>query len=944
MLSGALEQLFDAQLYSDRECGRIVKEDTMFRFRVIIAAILLVATLPAADKAMAAPPADGRSTTADATPNAPISRTPGAPADSAKSRAAEPPPLQLDMKSDGTFTLFYRQVSLVNAEFHFWEENWKWTDSPSTLSTGKDGELDFTLRVPKLGMQAWGKLENPAPNVLVYDLTLKKTFGRTGVIGGGLEFQLDLKSPLFKGQTPPDPQLLPDNSGWEWQLGNGQAVKVTFSPSVAKVYFENNNHARIRTFFLTEKIDEGTGPLKMTVTFPEGTGHKPTLLEEYGPVDAARWLRNAFPNPNTPVDLSTLNHLPGTHGFLRAVGDHLEFADGTPARFWGINVMAYALFSSNQQIARHAKRLAMLGFNLVRLHHHDTMGWVNPTVIDKHAQSSRLLDPAGIDRVDYWIKCLHDNGIYVWLDMHSYRKFRDGDRTTDLGEVVTYDEFAKQKGQPAEVKGFCQYDPVVQKLMVEFQEKYLSHFNRYTGKAYKDDPTIAFVLITNENDITTHYGVRAIPSTGNAELNRLFVERTHAFAEKYGFNEHALQQPWGPGPAQMFLNDQESTFYSTMTDSLHKLGTHALVAAGNMWGGNSLSSIPSLTMGDVIDTHEYDGPGMLTADPRYRQNIVSMIGMNQVSGKPLTVSEWNLVEYNEQSVDRYAAPLYVASIAALQGWDALMLYGYSQQLLVDPLPVTSCWDAITDPGLLASMPAAAIAFRNGHIAPAKKEYCLTLSPEQLFSGTLRPENCAAARTLMEKSRFTLGMPAVHELSWLKPSRPPADAVLIKDPNQDFLGPDVHAVESDTREIRRDWLAGVQTIDTAKTQAIQGAFEGSEIKLSSLAASVQSRHATVALTAMDEKPLGSSRMMLLTTVARVFKPKRSGRAMPDMSIYSEPVRGTITIEAEPGLEAVALTSTGRSRPLSDVTYANGRYTIPLTATLSHWYLLREPSSR
>ena len=143
-------------------------------------------------------------------------------------------------------------------------------------------------------------------------------------------------------------------------------------------------------------------------------------------------------------------------------------------------------------------------------------------MIDKHLENSRMLDRNGIDRIDYWIKCLHDNGIYVWLDMHSYRQFRDGDRQTELGTHRHLSTSSPTSGSRHQVKGYCQYDPVVQKLMTEFQEKYLNHVNRYTNLAYKDDPTIAFALITNENDITHHYGILAFPaksirnSTGSA--------------------------------------------------------------------------------------------------------------------------------------------------------------------------------------------------------------------------------------------------------------------------------------------------------------------------------------------------------------------------------------------------------------------------------------------
>jgi hypothetical protein len=854
-------------------------------------------------------------------------------------------PFQIELKRDATFSLLYHQVPLISTEFKFWEASWKWANPTAEAGELRNGTEPFGIRVPGLAADVAGTIDLRSANTITYDFTARHSATRPDVMGGGMEFLLDFKSALFGGKTPPNPTLSPNNEGWSWPLGPGRAITVAFTPGVKRVYFENNNKARIRAFFLGEETSAGNQKIRMTITLPEGTERKPTEAEEYGPADTAHWIGNLFPCPQSPVDLSTLNHRPGTHGFLRAVGDRLEFEDGTPARFWGINVMAYALFSSDAQIAKHARRLAMLGFNLVRLHHHDTMAWVIPTVINLHSPNSRMLDERGIDRIDYWIKCLRENGIYVWLDMHSYRQFREGDRSTDLGDVVTYNEFTKGRKSP-EVKGFCQYDPVLQKLMCEFQEKYLSHVNRYTGLAYKDDPTVAFVLVTNENDITHHYGVLAIPSSGHAELNRLFTARLKLFAEKTGLNENEMRLPWSAGPAQIFLNDQEHAFDSTMITSIRGTGSRALVATGNQWGDNPISSMPSLTTGDVIDVHAYDGPGLLTTDPRYKPNLVTSIGMHQVSGKPITVSEWNMESWQQPVVERFCAPLYVASIAALQGWDALMLYGYSQQALLDQIPLASVWDCFNDPALLAEMPAAALLYRNGHVAPAKKEYCLALSREQMFDPALHPDSCAAARTLMEQSRFTLGIPAVPELDWLHASKPPESAQIIHQANESFLPADATSVTSDTGELRRDWDAGTETIDTSKTQAALGAIGDRSIRLSDISVLVGTRHATVAVSSLDDQPLRSSNLILITTVARAIRPRRlPGRAgwYQDLSVLSEPVRGEVTIRAPAGLEAVKLTASGESIRLENVVYEDGRYRIPLEKQLSHWYLLRKPET-
>src|SRR5690606_16778667 len=70
----------------------------------------------------------------------------------------------------------------------------------------------------------------------------------------------------------------------------------------------------------------------------------------------------------------------GSHGRLVRKGARLVFADGSPARFWGTNLSAYSLFHGDDASVRAlARRLSALGFNLVRLHHHDS-AWVEPNI------------------------------------------------------------------------------------------------------------------------------------------------------------------------------------------------------------------------------------------------------------------------------------------------------------------------------------------------------------------------------------------------------------------------------------------------------------------------------------------------------------------------------------------------------------------------------------
>ena len=259
--------------------------------------------------------------------------------------------------------------------------------------------------------------------------------------------------------------------------------------------------------------------------------------------------------------------------------------------------------------------------------------------------------------------------------------------------------------------------------------------------------------------------------------------------------------------------------------------------------------------------------------------------MGQVYGKPLTITEWNVPF---PTVDRFTAPLYVASIASLQGWDAPMIYNYSQAALTAPAGVDQ-WSTYDDPTITGMMPAAALLYRQGHVSPAKKTYCMMLDPGTFFGRNLNPDTSATVRSLAEQSRLTIGMPDTPELPWLKPSKPSSDTIVLTDPDHDFIPREQAFVRSDTGELTRNWEEGTQTIDTPRTQAVSGWIGGRTIKTRDASFETRTGKAVVALTSVDNRPLAESRFILVTAVARAVasapavacrsSPSRCGRRSP-----------------------------------------------------------------
>jgi Cellulase (glycosyl hydrolase family 5) len=830
------------------------------------------------------------------------------------------------LNDNAVIEIWYKGTPVISNVFVHWGRNWDWAGTQTTGTYGDQGQLKFVSDIPKLKIKMVGEMRSTAPNVLQIDMVRQSELAVPEAMGGGWQWVFKLDSPSF-GKRAADPELLPNNQGWTWNVGNGQAITLRTDGRFAKTYFEAGNKHLIRTFFVADRIQPGRQRFQATLELPQGAQRKPTPAERYDRPNPSTWFSAALAPGAAPVDLSFLNRddrPAGRRGFVRAEGDRLVFADGTPARFWGANVAAYALFfPPRQEVAGQAHRMAQLGYNLMRIHHHDS-NFVDPNVFGKKANTTRHLDPRSLESIDWWIKCLKDEGIYIWLDLHVARMIKPLDGLTEGAEEVF-----RQRG---ELKGFCYYNSQLQKLMKEFQREYLNHLNRYTNLRYKDDPAIVAVLITNENDMTNHgcYGV--LPDKKNPYVNAVWTKDYQAFAQSRGLPEKRVFQTWMPGPSKIHLSDVEHRFNELMIADVRQVGVKAPLATTNFWGRDALFSLPPLTDGDQIDVHSYGEAEELGRNAHYQGTFLGWIAMGQVYGKPISITEWN-VEY--PNADRFIGPLYVASIASLQGWDAPMLYNYSQ-IGFGANPGIDKWSTFHDPAITGVMPAAALLFRRGHVSPAKKTYCFTPTANALFERGLNPENSATIRTLAEQSKLTIGMPEVRELPWLKPSQPSGDATIITDPDHDFIPDGQSFVRSDTGELTRDWERGIQTIDTPKTQAVSGWIGGETLRTHDATFETRTKKAVVALTSVDDRPLSESRFVLVTAVARA-EPSAGGRP----PFLSEPVHCRISLRTRTtDLELLALARDGRVAGRPRFEHRGDELTFELPAARgTHWYLLK-----
>ena len=303
--------------------------------------------------------------------------------------------------------------------------------------------------------------------------------------------------------------------------------------------------------------------------------------------------------------------------------------------------------------------------------------------------------------------------------------------------------------------------------------------------------------------------------------------------------------------------------------------------------------------------------------------------------KPFTVTEYN-VGFRSDEDNAYVPVVAVASMSTFQGWDAIMLYGYSQDTLKGWS--ASPWSSYTHPAIMGVIPAMALLYRQGHVAPAKKTVVLSPVNDDIFTKSLSPNTSITIRTTLEQHRMVVALPKTKILPWLTPSNIPKNARVIHDLNKSLLPANQNYIESDTGEIKRNWKTGIMTVNTPKSQLAMGRIGEKNIKLGDVVIKSKTPEAAIIFTSLDNKPIKSSEKILLSAVAKVAKVK-----VKWMSSYiSEPVNASLTLSSiYNDLHLIPLRSDGRegeSRPIIKVT--GGKYTFSLSEKdKTHWYLIK-----
>ena len=384
---------------------------------------------------------------------------------------------------------------------------------------------------------------------------------------------------------------------------------------------------------------------------------------------------------------------------------------------------------------------------------------MTPSIFGRHDQvrDTQNLSPESLQKIDWWIKCLKDEGIYVWLDLHVQRALMARDKIRGFDELPKREGLTDRDKQPiADLKGYNYVNDTIAQTMKRFAEQYLGHVNAYTGLAYKDDPAIAAVLITNENDLTGHYGNALLPDKTPTQHIKRYMELAEAFAKQHGLAKEQTWRAWEHGPSKLFLNDR-ATLRPADDRSPAYFGREGADRHHQHLGTQWPERLAGLDQWRPDRRPQLWRRRPAGKEPADQRQPVNWLAAAQVVGRPLSVTEWNNEWQSDTQpvADRYTLALYVAATARYQGWDALMHYAYSQEPFREQDRSASNWHAYNDPSQLATLPAAALVYRRGDVREADQSYVFAPTSDTLFNQSISPADSVLLRTAMEKANCRL---------------------------------------------------------------------------------------------------------------------------------------------------------------------------------------------
>ena len=584
--------------------------------------------------------------------------------------------------------------------------------------------------------------------------------------------------------------------------------------------------------------------------------------------------------PGSALDFSGLRPTgkpAGRFGRVVARGDHFEFEGlpGVAQRFYGVNLCFGANYPETPEEARRlAQTLARVGYNAIRIHHHDSL------CIDRDDPQGVRLDEDMMRRMDALVAACAEEGLYISTDLFVSRTLRP-----IAWRAVGVD----RDGHFSDIKCAAVHEGVFSNYLA-FAANWICRTNSITGRRYADEPAIAWISLVNEGNLDDLTGPDCAAHPGWSEAWAAWLaNRKRDNPAAWGDIPESF--PDTPGGSRhgraflCFLRDVETRFVARTRSFLAGLGCRALLTDMNnlnrMTAAFEQVRADSL---DYVDTHFYvDHPQFLgkswkrpsrcpNENPfKARRMGAAPVATVRILGKPFTVSEYN---FSGPGRFRGVGGIAAGACAALQDWSGLWRFAWSHELRPALEPCTrpaGYFDIASDPLQVASERASVCLFLRGDLSPLSRIYAVTLPPEKISSLNARIDAGAGAGWAWASWFAKVGTVAgaeppngaIHagdfETAYAKP-----DANVRRD-----LEADAHSVSGKGESVRIDRERGAFALSSPRTCggfAEEGALDCGNLRFEILGDTPTP--ATIWASSLDGMPLAESSRILLTHLTDV----------------------------------------------------------------------------
>ena len=670
-----------------------------------------------------------------------------------------------------------------------------------------------------------------------------------------------------------------------------------------------------------------------------GDGSRPTPLRiaQAGGVapagTAATWAFSYTPDPfksDAVLDLRSLNEtVAGATGFIKRTTDGNDFAlgSGKPIRFWAVNTTVYR--KSQAELDRHARFLAKIGVNMVRMH-----GSISPKGEGKPLTA---VDEEEIDRCWRLVAAMKKQGIYTTISPFWANGGHAG--TAASWGIEGY-------GDKADLWGLMFFDERLQNAYKTWVKTLYTRKNPYTGIPLAQDPAVAIIQVKNEDSLL-FWTTQAMKPVQLERLGRRFGQW---LVKKYGslqaakaawdgaahpnddfaqnkvgiLNVYEMTIPQTGGRAKRvrdelrFFAETQRAFYADIADYYRKtLGCRQLVNANNWITADPLrlndAERWTYTAADIQAVNKYFNGGPHVGenngwriDPGHHFEGQSALlspgaiptNLKQVVGHPMLITEstWvNPLGYQSEG------PFLMAAYQSLTGVDAFYWFSADApehwqdpylSFITLPDGQKPMFKWTLPPAILTNFPATALMYRMGYLKRGPTVVHEERSLDDLWDRTA--PILTEGRTFdpnRDKTAFAEGSSvktAVDQMAFLvgrvevKYGGNPANNKVTD------LSPYINAakktVTSATGEIRLNHGTGVCVVNAPKAQGATGFLgRAGAIQLRDVSVRARNDYATVLAVALDDRPLNQSRKILVQ-VGTVMRP--TGWATQEAEFKSE----------------------------------------------------------